>query len=400
MKHIIFLGDGMADEPLDAYGGRTPIEAAKTPNLDRIAREGRTGLFKSLTPGLPAGSDSANLAVMGYNVSECLQGRGVLEAASMGVEIGDHQIAMRLNLICLEGDRIKNHSAGHITTEEAKELLEALDNATGATDLHMHPGVSYRHLLVADEMSPEIECAPPHDYPGEPWRDHLILPKSPEGAHTAKRLNDFIQASQGILRHHSVNRRRMEQGMDPANSVWPWSPGRRPKMWTYPERFGVEGAVISAVDLVKGIGVYAGLEPIAVEGATGLYDTNYEGKADACLKALETKDFVYLHVEAPDEAGHEGDAELKIKTIEDFDARCVGRVLAGLEERGIEAVCAVLPDHPTPVAKRIHTRDPIPFAILDPRQAPDAVQAYSERDCAKGALGVIEGDAFIKLLFG
>ncbi len=400
MKYVIFLGDGMADEPLESLGGKTLLQAAYKPNMDRIAREGRCGLFRTLLPGMASGSDTANLSVMGYDPRECLQGRGVLEAASMGVDIGPGQMGMRCNLICIEDGKIKNHSAGHISSEESDELLKALSAELGSESLQFFTGVSYRHLFRAEGLNPTLECAPPHDHPGENVEDLMITAKTPEAEETARLLNDLTRRSWEILAHHPVNKARIAVGKDPGNSIWLWSPGVRPEMWTYKDRFGISGAVISAVDLIRGIGVYAGLETILVEGATGLSDTNYEGKADACLEALERVDFVYLHVEAPDEAGHEGDAALKQKTIEDFDKRCVGRVLAGLKERGIECVTAVLPDHPTPVAKRIHTRDPIPFAICDPRVAPDDVQAYNEVDCAKGSLGTVEGDTFIKTFFG
>lgn len=400
MKYIVFLGDGMADEPLAELGGRTLLEASNTPNLDRIAREGRTGLFRTLTEDVPAGSDSANLSVMGYNPRECLQGRGVLEAASMGVDIAPGQMAMRMNLICIKDGLIKNHSAGHISTEESDEILTTLREELGTDKISFHTGVSYRHLFVGEGLDPRLKCSPPHDYPGQPAANHAIHAACPEAEETAALLNELTRRSQEILKEHPVNVKRRAAGKDEASSIWLWSPGVRPEMWTYQERFGISGSVISAVDLIKGIGAYAGLELIEVEGATGLSDTNYEGKADACLAALAEKDFVYLHVEAPDEAGHEGDAALKRKTIEDFDARCVGRVLAGLEREGIEATCAVLPDHPTPVAKRVHTRDPIPFAIWTPGVTPDGVTSYSEKACAEGSLGTIEGDTFIKMVFG
>ncbi|MDK2970589.1 MAG: 2,3-bisphosphoglycerate-independent phosphoglycerate mutase [Candidatus Sumerlaeota bacterium] len=399
MKYVIFLGDGMADEPHERLGGRTPLQAAKKPTIDRLAREGRTGLFRTLQPDMATGSAVANLSVMGFDPRQVFQGRGVLEAASMGVDIGD-AMAMRCNLICLNEDgTIKNHSAGHISSAESNQLLDAL-RAELPASMKLHTGVSYRHLFVGQGLNPAIDCAPPHDHPGEKAADLMISAKKPEAEETARVLNELILRSQEILRDHPVNKARRQAGKDPGNSIWLWSPGQKPKMWTYEERFGVSGGVISAVDLIFGIGVYAGLEKVEVEGATGLFDTNYEGKADACLDLLKRKDFCYLHVEAPDEAGHEGDLDLKIRTIEDFDARCVARVLDGLDKRGEPYVAAVLPDHPTPVAKRIHTRDPIPFAIRDPRQAADAVQAYDEVSCRDGALGIVEGDTFIRTFFG
>ncbi len=401
MKYVIFLGDGMADHPVDRLGGKTVLQVAEKPNMDRIARNGRTGLFRTLQPDMPTGSAVANLSVMGYDPHEVFQGRGVLEAASMGVDITDGMMAMRCNLICLDGEgRIRNHSAGHISSEESNQLLKTLEDELGTDQFHFYTGVSYRHLFTAVGLNPALECAPPHDHPNENVENLMIQPKEPEAAESARVLNDMIRKSREILRDHPVNKKRIEEGKDPGNSIWLWSPGVRPKMWTYEERFGVKGGVISAVDLIKGLGVYAGLEVINVEGATGLWDTNFEGKADACLDVLEWSDFCYLHVEAPDEAGHEGNLELKKQTIEDLDRRCISRVIEGLEKRGIETVMAVLPDHPTPVEKRIHTRDPIPFAIWDPREQPDDVEQYDEASCSKGSFGEVTGDEFIRLFFG
>ena len=399
MKHVIILGDGMSDYPVARLGGKTPLQVARKPHMDRIAREGRCGLFKTIEEGMPSGSEAANLAVLGYNPCEVLQGRGVLEAASMGVNIADDDMAMRCNIISLFDDgRIKNHSAGHISSAESDEILKTLQKQVGSPTLNFYTGVSYRHLFVGKNLDPRLECTPPHDHPNDPAEPLLIRPKVPEAKATADLLNDLTRRSWPILKNHPVNQRRRATGKDAANSIWLWSPGKRPKMWTFKERFNVTGAVISAVDLIRGIGVYAGLEVIKVPGTTGLYDTNYEGKADAALDALKRVDFVYVHVEAPDEAGHDGNLDLKIKTIEDLDARLVGRILAGLDNT--EAVVAVLPDHPTPVEKRIHVRDAVPFAIRDRRQAPDVVDRYDEQACASGSFGTIHGDQFIRAVFG
>ena len=400
MKHIIILGDGMSDYPVARLGGKTPLQAARKPHLDRIAREGRCGLLRTIEDDVPTGSEAANLAVLGYDPREVLQGRGVLEAASIGVDIKPDEIAMRCNLICLADGKIKNHSAGHISSEESDEILRTIQRELGSDQRRFYTGVSYRHLFVGAGLDPRLECAPPHDHPGEAAESLLIRPRTPEAEATAKLLNQMTRASWMLLNEHPVNRKRIAAGKDPGNSIWMWSPGRRPKMWTFQERFGVKGAVISAVDLIRGIGVYAGLRVMRVAGATGLYTTNYEGKADACLEALETADFCYVHVEAPDEAGHDGNLELKVKTIEDLDARLVGRILDGLEKRGFEAVVAVLPDHPTPVELRIHVRDAVPFAIRDPRQKADAVACYDEASCAAGAFGLLHGDQFIRAVFG
>jgi len=399
MKYVIILGDGMSDYPIARLGGKTPLQVARHPHMDRIAREGRCGLFKTIEEGMPSGSEAANLAVLGYNPGEVLQGRGVLEAAAMGVHIADDEMAMRCNLISLFDDgRIKSHSAGHISSAESDEILKTLQQEIGGPNLHFYTGVSYRHLFVGKGLDPRLECAPPHDHPNEPAEPLLIKPKVPEARATADLLNDLTRRSWPILKNHPVNQRRRAAGKDPANSIWLWSPGKRPKMWTFRDRFHLTGAVISAVDLIRGIGVYAGLEVLKVPGATGLYDTNYEGKADAALDALKRVDFVYIHVEAPDEAGHDGNLELKIKTIEDLDARLVGRLLAGVDLT--ETVVAVLPDHPTPVEKRIHVRDAVPFAIRDPRHGADHVARYDEASCASGSFGTLHGDAFIRAVFG
>jgi 2,3-bisphosphoglycerate-independent phosphoglycerate mutase len=395
MKHVIILGDGMADYPVARLGGKTPLQVARHPHMDRIAREGRCGLFKTIEEDMPTGSEAANLSVLGYNPREVLQGRGVLEAASMGVDIGPADMAMRCNLICLFDDgRIKNHSAGHITSEESDAIIQTLQQEFGRDGLNFYTGVSYRHLFVGRDLDPRLDCAPPHDHPNEPAGPLLIRAKAPAAQPTADLLNDLTRRSWAILKDHPVNQRRRAAGKDAANSIWLWSPGKRPRMWTFPDRFGVTGAVISAVDLIRGIGVYAGLTSLKVPGATGLYNTNYEGKADAAIAALRSADFVYVHVEAPDEAGHEGDLDLKIRTIEDLDARLVGRLLAGLDLAN--TIVAVLPDHPTPVESRIHVRDAVPVAIRDPRQSPDSVTRYDEVVCASGSLGTLHGDAFIR----
>ena len=399
MKYIIILGDGMSDYPVARLGGKTPLQVARKPHIDRIAREGRCGLLKSIEDDMPTGSEAASLSVLGYDPREVLQCRGVLEAASMGVDIRDDEMGMRCNLICLFDDgRIKNHSAGHITSAESDEILKTLQQEIGAPGLNFYTGVSYRHLFVGKGLDPRLDCTPPHDHPNEPAEPLLIRPKVSEAKATADLLNELTRRSWTILKDHPVNQRRRAAGKDPANSIWLWSPGKRPQMWTFQERFGVRGAVISAVDLIRGIGVYAGLEIIKVPGATGLHDTNYEGKADAALAALERTDFVYVHVEAPDEAGHEGNLDLKIKTIEDLDARLVGRVLAGVNPTA--TVVAVLPDHPTPVETRTHVRDAVPFAIRDPRQVPDNVERYDELSCAAGSFGTVHGDTFIRAVFG
>jgi len=408
MKYIIFLGDGMADFPVAELGDRTPLEVANKPAIDRIARLGRCGSFVTVDDDMPPGSEVANLTVLGYDPRECYQGRGVIEAASMGVKLDDEDIAMRCNLICITDGRIKNHSAGHISTEEGAELIRCVDRYLGGDDVHFFPGISYRHLMVLDRGSTDFECFPPHDHVGEKVEDLMIVAKSEDARPTVDRLNDLIRRSWELLSQHAVNKARVKAGKDPANSIWFWSQGRKPRMKTLREQYGISGAVISAVDLIKGLGVYAGLDVIDVPGATGLIDTNYEGKADACLEALADHDFVYVHVEATDEAGHARDVKQKVLGIEYLDSRLVSRVMKGIEDNGIEASVAVLPDHLTPVAKGNHVHGPVPVAIsvLGPPSSvfrppsPDSVQTYNEAACASGVLGLLRGDRFIRTLLG
>ena len=412
MKSIIVIGDGMSDRPVAALGGKTPLMVARKPHIDRIAREGRMGLLRTIRATGPADSAVANLAVLGYDPEKVSQGRAVLEAASMGVEIGEGDVALRCNVIALEGDpadpRIKNHSAGHISSAEAAELIGALDCALGAgrgpLPAFFHAGVSYRHLLVfrGGWASPRVECAPPHDHVGE--RVAALLPRAAEDVEsarrTAARLIDLYERALPILSAHPVNRARREAGRDAADAIWTWSPGKRPAMRTLRERFGVSAAVISAVDLVKGLGVYAGMDVIEVPGATGLHDTNYEGKARACLDALENHDLVYVHVEASDEAAHARDLALKIRCIEYLDERLVRLILEGIANRGLVAAIAVLPDHPTPVETGQHGRDPVPVAIRAPGVEPDGTQRFDEENARAGALGMLEGEAFMRLALG
>jgi 2,3-bisphosphoglycerate-independent phosphoglycerate mutase len=437
VKYIVFLADGAADFPVDELKDRTPLQVADKPAMDKIARLGRCGQFITVPDDMPPGSEVANLTVLGYDPHECYQGRGVIEAASMGVKLNDTDIAMRCNLICIADGRIKNHSAGHISTKEAHELIRHVDRYLGGDDAHFFPGISYRHLLVLSEplppsipssldpsvplsLSPSIplslspslpsslppsfstdfECFPPHDHVGELVEDLMIRPRADSACPTVARLNDMIRCSWDLLSQHAVNRARVKAGEDAANSIWFWSQGRKPKMKTLKEQYGITGAVISAVDLIKGLGVYAGLDVIDVPGATGLIDTNYEGKADACLAALADHDFVFVHVEASDEAGHAKDLRQKILAIEYLDSRLIARVMKGLENRDVEATVAVLPDHLTPVAQGNHVHGAVPVAILNPRLAPDSVETYDETACVSGDLGQLRGDQFIRTLLG
>jgi 2,3-bisphosphoglycerate-independent phosphoglycerate mutase len=389
----------MADHPMESLGGKTPLMVANTPNIDVLCGKARTGKLITVPQDMPPASDVANLGVLGYDVHEVYEGRGVLEAASMGVEIQPGDMAMRCNVICIENGNIKNHSAGHITSEEASQLIETLNQELASDKVRFYPGVSYRHLLVMKNGIKDLECTPPHNVPGTPFQEVLVRPKSEGAKATADLLNELILQSQKILPDHPINQHRIKTGKDPANSIWPWSPGYKPNMQTFKELYSINsGAVISAVDLVQGIGIYAGFELIKVEGATGLYDTNYEGKAEAAVNALKNVDFVYLHIEAPDEAGHEGDAQLKIKTIEDLDHRVVKYIAEKTAEMEEDVTIAILPDHPTPCEIRTHVHDPVPFLIYHPGETPDDVNEYNEESVANGNYSVLEGNQFIKAL--
>ncbi|MEJ2109275.1 MAG: cofactor-independent phosphoglycerate mutase [Acidobacteriota bacterium] len=402
MKYVIFLGDGMADYPVKELEGKTPLMTAKKPAMDGIARRGQTGLFRTIEPDMMTGSAIANLSVLGYNGMELFrgtEGRGVLEAASMGIDLADDDLALRVNLICIEKGKIRSHSAGHISNQEAHTLIRDAQEHFRTWNLALYPGLSYRHVLVIPGGEFRLDCYPPHDYVGTAWRDLPIRPQTEEGLATAELLNRFIEESQSFLQDHPVNLMRREKNQQPANSLWPWAPGKKPKIRTLQERFGIRGAAITAVDLVKGLAIYAGMNPVSVAGATGLYNTNYEGKADAALRALEDVDFAYIHVEAPDEAGHERNLPLKIRCIEDLDRRLIQRVLQGIENRGWEATVAVLPDHPTPIAQGNHTREPVPVAIYFPGIEADAVDHYDEESVKNGSLGLLSGKQFIETFF-
>jgi 2,3-bisphosphoglycerate-independent phosphoglycerate mutase len=400
MKRIIILGDGMADEPIAALGGKTPLQAAHKPTIDKLAQLGKNGVFSTVPDGFKPGSEIANMTVLGYNVRTEFEGRGSLEAASIGVAIQPGEMAMRCNIICVQDQKIKNHSAGHISNEEAKILIDYLQEKLGDDVFTFHNGISYRHLLVMKGGDKRINCTPPHDVPGTPVKDVMVEALVPEAQETARLLNELTLKSQELLKDHPVNLKRIAAGKDPANSIWVWSPGYKPSMQTLAQKVGIQsGAVISAVDLIKGIGIYAGLESIEVEGATGLYDTNYEGKAQAAIDALKTNDFVFLHVEASDEAGHEGDVDLKVRTIEYLDSRIVKPIYDAVSAWDEPVTIAILPDHPTPCAIKTHTNAPIPFIIYNPLQAGDTVQVYDEQAATQGAFGAISGDEFMQLLF-
>ena len=397
MKHIIILGDGMADERIAKLNNKTPLEAANKPYIDLIAKKGCTGLFHTVPEGFKPGSEIANMCVLGYDVRTEFEGRGSLEAASIGVSIMPGEMAMRCNLICVQDGKIKNHSAGHISNKEAKELIEYLQAELGNDVFTFHNGISYRHLLIMKGGNKQITCTPPHDVPGAEVNSVLVKADVAEAEETARLLNELTLKSQELLENHPINLKRKAEGKDPANSIWVWSPGYKPSMKTLKEKFGIgSGAVISAVDLIKGIGVYAGLESIEVEGATGLYNTNYEGKAEAAIEALKKNDFVFLHIEASDEAGHEGDVDLKVKTIEYLDNRIVKPIYEEVSKWDEPVSIAILPDHPTPCAIKTHTASAIPFIIYNPEAKADKVEVYNEFSVKEGSYGILNEDEFIK----
>ena len=408
MKHIILLGDGMADHAIERLGGKTPLAYARTPYMDLLAREGRTGRLITVPEGFPPGSEVANTAILGYDLHQVYEGRGPLEAASIGYEMRPDDMAIRCNIITLADGLIKNHHGGHLTTADGDVLVKFLDQHLGDDRIRFITGIQYRHLLVIRGGNKHIVCSPPHDHPDEPWQPLLVQPeegyedRQEPGRMTAREtadlINDLIIRSQQLLADHPFNLQRKAEGKQPANSIWPWSPGYRPSMQTISEMFPQvkSGSVISAVDLIKGIGHYAGLNIIEVEGATGLSDTNYEGKAQAAIDALRQEDFVFLHVEASDEAGHDGDLDLKLKTIEYFDSRIVGPVYEEVKTWQEPVCIAILPDHPTPVEIRTHVSEPVPFIIWHPSITPDEVTQYDEVSCVQGAYGLLRLQQFME----
>ena len=398
MKHIIILGDGMADIPEDSLGGKTLLQYADIPHFDTLARLGRCGTLKTVPDGFHPGSEVANSSILGYDQHKVYEGRGPLEAASIGVDLDDDDLALRCNLVCLDGDLLKNHSCGRLETDEADVLIKYLQEHLGSDRVHFYTGVQYRHLLVVKGGDKRLLCTPPHDIPLQPWRQHTVKAAVPEAEETAALLMRLVLESQKLLASHPLNLDRVSRGMDPANSIWPWGGGYRPQMVpltvTFPQI--KSGAVITAVDLIRGIGRYAGLRVMDVEGATGLWDTNYEGKAQAAIDALRADDFVYLHVEASDEAGHDGNLQLKLKTIENLDHRLLAPIMEEVAKWDEPVAIALLPDHPTPVAIRTHTGDPIPFAIYYPGIEPDDVQTFDEVAARGGSYGALQGDEFIR----
>ena len=410
----------MADLPVERLGGKTLLQYAHKPMMDQLAREGRCGRLVTVPEGFPPGSEVANTAILGYDLNKVYEGRGPLEAASIGYEMADDDFAIRCNIITLADGKIITHNGGNLETDDARVLIDYL-NETLAKPINQREGcervkficgIQYRHLLVIKGGNKHIVCAPPHDHPNEEWRPLLVKPENTvvsNSAADAKRLspqqtadliNEMILRSQELLTAHPFNIERAKRGERQANSIWPWSGGYRPSMQTLMQQYPQikSGAVISAVDLIQGIGRYAGLRIVKVPGATGLADTNYEGKAQAAIKALENDDFVFVHVEASDEAGHDGDLELKLKTIEYLDQRLIAPIYEKVQSWDEPVCIAVLPDHLTPVEQRIHVGQPVPFLIWYRGIVPDDVQQYDEVSCVSGSYGLLKLNEFMQAL--
>lgn len=400
MKHLIILGDGMADHVVDRLGGKTLLQYADTPYMDMIAKKGRCGRLITVPDGFHPGSEVANSSILGYDQNKVYEGRGPLEAASIGYELQPGDFALRCNIICLQDGMINNHHGGHLTTQQGDVLVKYLDDKLGSDSVRFITGIQYRHLLIIKGGNKYINCAPPHDHPNEEWRKLLIRPEKGhehEALDTATLLNELIIKSQDVLYNAPLNVKRRAEGKDEANSIWPWGGGYRPQMKTLSEMYPQikRGDVISAVDLIRGIGHYAGLHNIIVPGATGLADTNYEGKTQAAIEALRKDDFVFLHIEASDEAGHDGDLELKLRTIENLDRRVVGPIFEEVSKWDEPVAIAVMPDHPTPVEIRTHVKEPVPFIVWYPGISPDSVQTYNEVSCVSGSYGMLHLTEFM-----
>ncbi len=380
MKYVLVLPDGVADRPIEELGGRTPLQVAQHPNMDWIAAHGITGLAKTIPDGLPPGSDVGCMSVFGFDPRTYYTGRAPLEAAAQGIHLGDSDVVFRCNTVTTEGGILADYSAGHIESADSAELIHALDKRLGRDGVRFHPGVSYRHLAVvasgewgvASGELAKTTCTPPHDISGRP-----IAPHWPRGA-GAERLTSIMKESVGILKDHPVNTRRAREGKRPATMVWFWGQGTRARLPSFRETFGLSGGCISAVDIVRGLGTLVGLDIVKVPGITGYFDTNYRGKAEYALKALEDRDFMLVHIESTDEAGHMGDVQKKIEAIEATDRLVVGTLLGGLKQRGEPYAIMVVPDHPTSTAIKTHIAEPVPFAIYATGGPKDAVATYDE----------------------
>ena len=413
MKHIIILGDGMADHKVERLGGKTLLQYARPEYMNRLAKAGRTGRLVTVPEGFPPGSEVANTAILGYDLNKVYEGRGPLEAASIGYEMQPDDFAIRCNIITLEEGKIITHNGGNLQTEDARVLIDYLNEQLakpinekeGCERVKFICGIQYRHLLVIKGGNKHIVCAPPHDHPNEPWRPLLVKPEDGlvgsdivAAQSTASLINDLILRSQELLAKHPFNQAKAAKGERQANSIWPWSGGYRPSMQTLMQQYPQvkTGAVISAVDLIQGIGKYAGLRIIKVPGATGLADTNYEGKAQAAIEALQKDDFVFVHVEATDEAGHDGDLDLKLKAIDYLDQRLIKPIFEATEQMDEPVCIAILPDHPTPVEQRIHVNEPVPFIIYYKGIEPDDVEHYDEESCVTGGYGLLRLNEFMQ----
>lgn len=400
----------MSDHKVQALDNKTPLAYQRPSYINKLAREGRCGMLRTIPANFPPGSEVANTAILGYDLNKVYEGRGPLEAASIGYEMQEDDLAIRCNIITLENDKIITHNGGNLQTEEASILIDYLNEHLANDKVRFITGIQYRHLLIIKGGNKNIICNPPHDHPNEYWKPLLV--KAVENAEgydshhnatmspqeTADLINELIIKSQDLLSRHQINIKRKEEGERQANSIWPWSGGYRPSMQKLSDIYPTirSGAVITAVDLIKGIGHYAGLKIINVEGATGLANTNYEGKAQAAIDALKVSDFVFVHVEATDEAGHDGDIALKLKAIDYLDRRLLKPIIKAIEEMDEPVCVAVLPDHPTPVEMRIHVNEPVPFLIWHKDISADEVHYYDEESCLKGAYGTLEADEFIK----
>ena len=415
VKRIIILGDGMADHAVERLGGKTLLQYADKPMMDRLAHEGRCGRLITVPEGFPPGSEVANTAILGYDLNKVYEGRGPLEAASIGYDMADDDFAIRCNIITLADGKIITHNGGNLETDDARVLIDYLNETLakpvnereGCERVKFICGIQYRHLLVIKGGNKHIECAPPHDHPNEEWRTLLVKPEAglagsdcEAAQQTADLINELIIKSQELLARHPFNIERAKRGERQANSIWPWSGGYRPSMQTLMEQYPQikTGSVISAVDLIQGIGRYAGLKIIKVPGATGLANTNYEGKAQAAIDALQHDDFVFVHVEATDEAGHDGDLDLKLRAINYLDQRLIRPIIEAIEKQDEPVCVAVLPDHPTPVELRIHVNEPVPFIIWHKGIEPDDVQQYDELSCVSGSYGLLRLHEFMQAL--
>jgi 2,3-bisphosphoglycerate-independent phosphoglycerate mutase len=380
MKYIVLIGDGMADYPIPKLGNKTPLEVADTSNMDLVAQKGMSGMAKTIPDDLPPGSDVANLSVIGYDPNIYYTGRGPLEAGSMGIKLGLDDIAYRCNIVCVKDGIMVDYSSGHITSDESRELIAVLNDKLSNKDIVFHPGVSYRHLLVHTNGSESLKCTPPHDITDREYEEYL---PSGDGWEI---MRDLMERSRHILEDHPVNKKRIDAGKRPANMIWPWGQGRTPDMPTFAEKFGLTGSVISAVDLIKGIGFYAGLDIINVPGATGYLDTNYLGKAEYALNSLKDKDFVWVHVEAPDEASHAGNIDAKVKAIEDFDSKVVGTILCEMDKSGEDYMLLVIPDHLTPISVKTHVHGFVPFSVCGTKIKSDNIDKFCESSASSSSI--------------